>query len=257
MPIPPGELIVRYNNLSTTLDGGAVVPVSVHNYACAWYGSGQADRRAYRERLYHACRSNLLGMTGVEFSQVFDGGGSVENIAKCLRLAARYRIYFHAGPPAGAPPGLDERSGVRRVTDAYIGLDCTGFVGNWVRVSGLPHASVSRPPLDWLTHGHLVSDLAAVRAYDLIVWVTGVHITVIADALPVAPGSNTRHLTVCESAAGGLQKGPYTLRHLETPRTLHVQRHGLVMEERTTVFEIDAHRHGNQVPVYILRYQGL
>src|SRR5690242_13276490 len=121
MPIPPGQLIDRYHSLRVPLDSGAVVLVKVQRYACAWYGTGQADRRAYRDLLYRASRADLLGMTDTAFGEVFNGGGSREDIARCLRLAARHRIYFHTGPPAGAPPGLDEARGVRRVTDAYMG----------------------------------------------------------------------------------------------------------------------------------------
>lgn len=253
MPIRPSQLRERLQNLQVNLDSpNPPVSVSVTKYACDLYGGGQVKRKSYNDRLYHVARRDLLGMTNNDYVDVFKGKGTIENIQKVLRLAARHRIYFHDGPAAGPGPGLSVADGLRRVVDEYIGQDCNGFVGNWAILSGLPGASAGRPPLDWLDHGRVRESLDDVRAFDLVIWASGHHIAVIETAYPGEPGATRRDLYVGESADRGIQIHPYSIRRTRT--TVDVRRSG---RHFTSFLTVNASIHRDNPHVIILRPNGI
>jgi hypothetical protein len=255
MAIHPSQMRDKYGNMRVTLDPpNPPVSVSVKRYACSvvGYGTGQNERRLYKDRLYRATAHDRLAMTDQEFVDVFTGKGSVDNIAKCLRLAARHRIYFHDGPPAGPGPGLDSTAGVQRVVTEYIGLDCTGFVGNWLRTAGVPGASPQRAPLDWLEHATLKTSLADIAEGDIVVWQNGNHIAAIESVGTLSADGLSRDARVGESSSGGVLINPYTF-HLTAASESAVRNHHTF----TTHFTCDSHVHGHGVRVFIAHPAGL
>ena len=98
-------MIAAYGRIVVQLDAPLVsIIVNVQKYACQTpgYGTGQADRMAFKDRLLGAIggvRGIVReGMTASGFVGVFSGKGTMDDIAKCLRLAARHRIFHHARP---------------------------------------------------------------------------------------------------------------------------------------------------------------
>jgi hypothetical protein len=250
MRITPKQAIDTLRHIRAEFD--APVPpmvFTVTHYACAWYGTGQHERRAYRERLFQASRGDRLGLSGKEFGQVFNGGGRPDTIARALRLAARHRLYSHAGTDGGA--GLPPATGAKHVMDRYIGLDCTGFVGNWAVMNGLPGdptGHVERAPLDWRDHCVPRTHVDEIEAGDLVIWCNGNHVAVVDrrdhDAGTGRAGRVARAaLRVAESAAGGLQIGSWHIvQHADPIHGVAKRRTGGTLEFRSP-FEVVAPNH--------------
>jgi hypothetical protein len=253
MSFQPSQARAKYKSITVLLDAPtAAVPVAVTRYACSVYGRGQEERRQFRERLHRASAADQLGLTEHEFVDVFTGKGMPDAIAKCLRLAARHRVYCHAGPGAGAGAGLDAAAGIRQVADSYVGLDCNGFVGNWARMAGVRHATAQRAPLDWLSHTRVRRRLEDVSPFDVLVWANGCHIAVLENCDAPTASARRRHAEVAESSTGGIQLHPYVIRTVSTPTTVTRDHHTY-----STSFVIDCRIHGTGVPVFIGRLVGL
>jgi hypothetical protein len=256
MTLRPSQMRERYRNIAVTLDPPRMpVNVSVTRYACqvAGYGTGQQERVAYKNRLYRASRSDLLGMDPPDMVDVFTGKGTVESIQKCLRLAARHRIYFHEGPDAGPGEGLSDQDGIHRVVDQYIGLDCNGFVGNWAMAAGVRGATAQRAPLDWLSHGRVRRTLDEIRAGDVIVWHSGTHIAAVESTYAFTTGPTPRRdMYVVESSTGGVQAHAYVLTTVEHAAT--VERYG---HTYTTNFTGSTGIHGSGFRVFVVGLTGL
>lgn len=153
----PSSMIAAYSRITVQLDAPLIsVPVNVQKYACQHpgYGTGQAERMQYKDRLLGAIGGGhgivANGMTASRFVGVFSGKGTMDDIATCMRLAVRHRIFHHARTIA-ADAQLPYQRLLQRVAGDYVGLDCNGFVGNWAIYNAVPGASASHYPLDWLS----------------------------------------------------------------------------------------------------------
>lgn len=272
MALPPSYVIGQYRTLPVALDDGSHLTVDVHRFVSKSSGFGQTERQSYLERLLAACKGDLLGLFPEEVTAVFTGAGSPDQIVRCLRLAARYKVYFHTGPAAGPGNGLVGPVGVRRVADHYIGLDAIGFVGNWARLAGLPAWSIVRPPLEWLRYGQLRAKISEVAPNDIIIWASGEHIAVISAIEPYRPPrtagdslllsrsrTELRKAVVCEATLSGLQQSQYTLKFGE-PKTVVAHQRPMIdnptEKDQTSRFRVDAPTHGEDIVVHILRPQG-
>lgn len=214
----PSQMIDAYARIQVSLDPPfSPVTVRVQKYACQHpgYGQGQAERMAYKDRLLGAIGGVRgiapAGLTTSGFVGVFSGKGTMDEIAGCLALAARHGIYSHLNQPAGfAQAGQSTAQLLQGVADAYIGLDCNGFVGNWAIYNVVPGASASYLPLDWLSGRRLRNSLAEIRPYDVVVWANGNHIAIIESVGFVPENGNTLLVLLAESSTGGMLTHPAT-----------------------------------------------
>jgi hypothetical protein len=98
----------------------------------------------------------------------YNGKGSPEAIAQTLRLAN----------VCGLVEGT--RDALQRYCDKYIGLDCNGFVGNYLRACGSDFGP-STEPLDFAPAGWRRSKLIDVARRDVLSWTDKSHVAIIDD----------------------------------------------------------------------------
>ena len=206
----PSSMIAAYSRINVQLDAPLMsVSVTVQKYACQHpgYGTGQAERMQYKDRLLGAISGGrgiaANGMTASRFVGVFSGKGTMDDIATCMRLAVRHRIFHHARTLV-ADAHLPYQSLLQRVADDYVGLDCNGFVGNWAIYNAVPGASASHFPLDWLAGRTARRTLAELQQYDVVVWAGGTHIGTIESLGNMATDGRSRTVGFAESSRGGM-----------------------------------------------------
>lgn len=213
MRVTPATLVARLATLSVDLDPPhrpMVVPVRRYASANPSMGSGQIERAAILDliRTRFNADSDQLGLTATQLRWVFSGVGLPDEIAKVLRLMARYGIFSHTGP---ARPGLSGTALETALQNAakhppvYIGMDCSGFVSAWARLNGYNEGSRDRGALNWVDGpAQLHSRLDEIQPYDVISWSDGLHVAVIHSCDPLGHGAASRRLEVAESSAQGI-----------------------------------------------------
>lgn len=206
----PSSMISAYSRITVQLDAPLIsVPVTVQKYACQHpgYGTGQVERMQYKDRLLGAIGGGRgiaqNGMTASRFVGVFSGKGTMDDIATCMRLAVRHRIFHHIRTLA-ADAQMPYQRLLQRVADDYLGLDCNGFVGNWAIYNAVPGASASHLPLDWLSGRTARTTLAEIQPYDVVVWASGVHIGMVETVGNLSADNRKRSVDFAESSRGGM-----------------------------------------------------
>lgn len=129
-----------------------------------------------------------------ELAQAFIGKGSPEIIALALRLALAFKL-------------VDATvAAVQSYCDAYVGLDCNGYVGNYLKLKGssLVGPSTSANPSGFMPPDRRISKLSDVKADSVLCWKTAGHVAIVDVNLGpvlVPPKYNTEMLRcmVCES----------------------------------------------------------
>lgn len=204
----PSDYLQRYRNLQVTLlDGITIYNVDVHEYrnAKSFY-AGEVAQGDHNVHTGMAAKDQLMGKirsrgtkvsTGhyqlrysaagqvlpkndtttevlgtliaesVKILQPFQGKGSPEEIAMVLKLAVGCGLLN---------PTLAD---LQRYCDVNIGLDCNGFVGNYVRAEGhatlTPGTHISR----FHSTGTKRTAKSEIQARDLMVFTSNAHIMAI------------------------------------------------------------------------------
>jgi hypothetical protein len=119
----------------------------------------------------------------------FYGKGSPEGISQALRLAVALEMTdaTHAA--------------LQKFCDENIGLDCSGFVGNYLRHKGLgPDLGPSSKVSAFAPPAYRVKELSDIRAESVIVWESGSHVAIV-DRVDRTMGKmdGTVHAWVAES----------------------------------------------------------
>jgi len=153
----------------------------------------------------------------VGLASVFTGKGSPENIAQALRLALAFELVTEAG--------------LQKYCDDYIGLDCNGYVGNYLVKEGCTIVGPSTPAnaYAFVKEQYRVSTLADVRYQSVLTWKNTGHVAIVDynfGAVLVPPKYNSEMLRcmVCESTGARLEPGNihtdglnYTLYEIHPP----------------------------------------
>jgi hypothetical protein len=236
-------MIAAYSRINVQLDAPLIsVSVNVHKYACQHpgYGTGQVERMQYKDRLLGAIGGGRgiaqNGMTASRFVGVFSGKGTMDDIATCMRLAVRHRVFHHTRTLA-TDAQLPFQWLLQRVADDYVGLDCNGFVGNWAIYNAVPGASASHFPLDWLSGRAARRTLAEIQPFDVVVWASGNHIGMVETVGNLSTDGSKRSIGFAESSRGGmllhagteislLRSPTATPRGTAAPFSLHNDIHG-------------------------------
>jgi hypothetical protein len=141
------------------------------------------------------------------FMAAFSGKGSPETLWAMIQLISYWRAYktHIEGKPGIAP--------VAEIVDKYLGADCNGFVGNFLRAkfAGVK-VGPSTPESDFRTGGIFRSSPTEVRAEDVIVF-GGFHHVAIVDHVISSSASEAKCI-VCESrskAHGGPQMNAFPI----------------------------------------------
>jgi len=141
----PSEYKDRYENLEVLLGDGSTSKVTVNQYRLAGVNVDEKAKDAFIEKLRNGIDMELRVSTetvkvhsrgrGDEWERLvllpFLGKGSPEHCQIVLQLAGHWGL-------AGRPANL------QKYADSYLGLDCNGFVGNflWHEMRGNPWRSL-------------------------------------------------------------------------------------------------------------------
>ena len=154
------------------------------------------------------------------FMDVFTGKGSPWAIAEVLSwLVDRSDLYIKRFAKNGNAPqkhvaglladqNLSWQETLQTVCDTYLGLDCNGFAGNWLRVCE-PHFRLgpnSKPNQVRQQAAAVRRSLDRIEYWDILCWSQNQHIAVIE-----GKGSRSDSFWICQSAGGGPRKNEYSL----------------------------------------------
>lgn len=134
--------------------------------------------------------------------RVFTGKGTPELCILALRLAEAF----------GLVKGT--LAAMKKYCDDYIGLDCNGFVGSYLRMRGCTLVDHETPayPNDFLVENRRISKLDDIKPESVLVWKSAGHVAIVDSVLgmvPVGPKLDTMALQcmVCEATAARLVAG--------------------------------------------------
>jgi hypothetical protein len=218
----PSDLLKEYRSIAVTTPQGSTT-IAVKQYRCRnpAYG-GTVDAEEVKDGFLGVSKSAIITEAGGAgpLVNVFVGKGSPEQFATVLALVAKYTNDFvktykkHSdtrGQCARMMEGYrDDQWGemLQAFTDKYLGLDCNGFVGNFVRRTKKSALGPDHYPKEYYEHRKgLRKTVADVSSLDLLVWATFQHIAIIENF----EEDDAAKANVYQSTAGGPQNSWHTL----------------------------------------------
>lgn len=226
----PKSMLHYFKHIPATIDGTAMT-FSVNHYRNnnanqhpTAEKAGTQDALKIKDALL-----GLVGKTGLQkaggasaFVGVFTGKGSPDAIAVVLTMFYDHRDKFiarYGKMPAGTPqrktadwladPNLSWHDTLQAICDEFIGLDCNGFVGNWLALCD-PSLKIgpNTRPIDVKAKAKAVRrHLDEIEAWDVMVWHAGIHIA----AIDEPSSSSDSKFWICQSAGEGPIRHEYVL----------------------------------------------
>src|SRR5262245_51314515 len=217
----PSDLLDEYKNMSVKTENGSY-KVSLNKYRCRRkdYG-GTEDAEEVKDGFINASKKAIISEAGGArpYVGVFVGKGSVAEIITVLGLVPKYKEQFvklfkKQGGPKGDCAKLLDGYGDDKVqdmlqafADKYLGLDCNGFVGNYVKRLKKSSLGPDNEPKAYYEHRKgLRKTVADVVNLDIVVWENFTHIAII-DSFE----SDLETVNLCQSTGGGPQNTPHNL----------------------------------------------
>jgi hypothetical protein len=240
----PAEYLCRYGDIKVPADpdtGKSPGRVNVHVYrnngltgtlgttkAMADNGPKDAIVGKIMDALkVSQCPSNLTKVATVDNRDimvsatkvvgVYAGKGSPEDISDILWLARHWDLVDVTQTAAAPKKNLraDATWTLQHYCDDYVGLDCNGFVGNYVgNILGKAGYTGDTDIPHYYDAGTARTKLGDVQAFDVMVWPDFGHITII-DSLGSKNADGSLNCIVAESTAafgGGTHVGQYVIR---------------------------------------------
>jgi hypothetical protein len=157
--------------------------------------------------------------------QPYHGKGSPEEIRQALRLATAFEL---VEPTVGA---------LNTYCSRYIGLDCSGFVGNYLRHEGSEVFGPNTPAREFAPSRMRLSRLDQVEAKCVLSWKHESHVAIInhVERMTARPGGGAEVVCwVCESCGSELVSGDahtdgmnvtrYTIKEVDANKVFKVRR---------------------------------
>lgn len=227
----PSDMLGYYKNIRVVADGSPVT-ISVNRYRNNDPGShpsaqeaGTQDALKIKEALRGLNSGDVLRRAGgaVNFVNVFTGKGSPSAIGAVLSTLADYADKFVAKFGTSAyeksyaekltadllgDPALGWQETLQAICDEFIGLDCNGFVGNWLLKadSSLTLTEQSDPGTVRRKGKVKRMHLDEIDEWDVVIWHNNVHVAVIERR-----GSSPSKFLMCQSAGDGPTMQEYVL----------------------------------------------
>jgi len=211
----PAEMLDNYKNIVCDVDGGQVV-VSVNKYRNANNAAdkgGTQNAVIVKDKLKYIASDAWQRAGGsVAYVETFMGKGSPGSIKGVLETFADYSAQFIKtygkgtatleGKIAGilANDDISWTETLQQVCDACIGLDCNGFVGNWLKAvqPDFKLGPNSKPDVVRAKAQAYRSDVSEIEYWDVMCYAANEHIAAVHDD-GHAPG----RFQVVQSAGGG------------------------------------------------------
>ena len=215
--IGPNEMLDIYQDIRVRTNGGEV-SLQVNAYRNLSRGAasngGCDDAIQVKDALARLGSAEVWRRAGgqVSYMDVFTGKGSPEAIAAVMQMFYDYSDRFiKMNPPSNSPEGkcskwmsddnLSWQDALQNICNEFIGLDCNGFVGNWLkRCDPTLKLNQNSVPKDVYNARKLVKNsVSEVEYWDIVVWMNFSHIAAIWNE----GGGGSPRFYVCQSAGGG------------------------------------------------------
>lgn len=221
----PSDMLAAYKSISC-MAAGSQVTLSINSYRNGDHdkypnaaAGGTQDAEHVKDGLLNVAPELPKRIGLFTFMDVFTGKGSPWAIAEVLSwLVDRSDLYIKRFSNGKAPqkhvaglladPALPWQDALQQVCDTYLGLDCNGFVGNWLRVCE-PHFRLgpNSKPNDVRRKAVTVRQTVdKIEYWDLLCWTQNQHIAVVERA-----AANPGRFWICQSAGGGPRMNEYAL----------------------------------------------
>jgi hypothetical protein len=179
--------VTQYQSGNPMFGGKAGSPASVLHNAVIQVAHAKKD-------------TSLFSLPG--FDVVFNGQGSMDNFIAAMAFINKYQDDFKKIP--ALKKYFTQADFLQAMAnDACFGLDCIGFVGNYLVESGLENSFVKRRPLDYTAIFPPVKKLDDVKDLSVVMLTNGLHIQLLEKVTYRDPGYI--QATLCQSTAGGIQ----------------------------------------------------
>jgi hypothetical protein len=211
----PAEMLDNYKNIACNADGGQVV-VSVNKYRNANNAAdqgGTADAVIVKDKLRYVAPDAWQRAGGsVAYVEAFMGKGSPSAIQGVLETFAAYSGSFinayrkNPHSPEGKIAGILANEDIswtetlQQVCDACIGLDCNGFVGNWLKTvqPDFKLNQNSKPDVVRAKAQTYRANVSEIEYWDVMCYAKNEHIAAVHDT-----GHAAGRFQVVQSAGGG------------------------------------------------------
>ena len=225
----PSDMLGYYKNIKVPA-ATTTATISVNTYRnndAASHTSpddgGTQDALKVKDALLGLNSGDVLRRAGgaVNYVNVFTGKGSPEAISAVMSTLVDYSDKFIAKylKAAGNPvlqktaawmddPSLSWEEALQAISDEFIGLDCNGFVGNWLKKadSSLRLTEQSGPGTVKTAAKVKRMHLDEIDEWDVVIWHGNIHIAAIERR-----GSTDSKFWMCQSAGDGPTKQEYVL----------------------------------------------
>lgn len=223
----PSDMLDLYKSMKFSV-GGEPVSIAVNAYRnndAAHYPSaakgGTQDALSIKDALAGVSSDAIHRAGGAQnYMDAFSGKGTPEAIAAVLQCLADNSDRFiktYGNYPEGSPRRkcadwlADQTTSwqdtLQAISDEFIGLDCNGFVGNWLK--RVDHSLVLGPqqgPKEVYNKRKLSrTTVQEIQYCDVVVWVNFSHIA----AINMASAAGEPHFDMCQSAGGGPRINEY------------------------------------------------
>jgi hypothetical protein len=226
----PSDMLDLYRNIRFSV-GGEPVSIAVNAYRnnnAATHKSaadgGTQDALSIKDALAGMSGDVIRRAGGAQnYMGVFSGKGSPEAIGAVMQCFFDYSDRFikaYGKDPEGSPRRkcadwlADENASwqdaLQRVCHEFIGLDCNGFVGNWLsRIDHSLRLGPQQGPKEVYEKRRIVRKTVREIAYcDVVIWANFSHIA----AINTASAAGEPHFDMCQSAGGGPRMNDYVFR---------------------------------------------
>jgi hypothetical protein len=213
----PAGMLYAYKNMECSVAGGTAV-VSVNRYKNANHApekSSSCKTALTVSYALHGVGKDVYSRAGGQeaYVDVFSGKGSPSSIAAVLESFWVYADRFvakHGKDSKGSPTGkvasflsdddLTWEQALQKICDEYIGLDCNGFVGNWLKKVA-PELKLNQhskaDPVRAQAKKYRAS-VSEIENWDVMCYAKNEHIAAVQCA-----GNRPGSFIVCQSAGGG------------------------------------------------------
>jgi hypothetical protein len=212
----PNNMLDDFQNIKVNVGGGtAVLAVNAYrNLSHSLEKGGCQEALQVKDALAQLGAADVHQRAGgpVSYMDVFTGKGSPESIAGVMQTFYDYSDRFikmfgkSGGPPRKcadwlADPDTSWQDSLQSICHEYIGLDCNGFVGNWLKRCdhSLKLDQNSRPRPVYDNRAIVRQTVPEIEYWDVIIWADFSHIAAIWDE----GGGGSPRFYVCQSAGGG------------------------------------------------------
>lgn len=233
----PSDVYLYYKGVVAKAEGQSLT-VSVNKYRnndAASHptpsGGGTQDALLVKNALLGLGYNDVITRAGgaQNYVNVFTGKGSPEAIGAVLSTLADYRVPFvkkYGGLTYESnyalkltadlldDPALSWNDTLQAICDEFIGLDCNGFVGNWLLKAdkSLKLTEQSNPAVVKNAAKRRRQSLSEIEEWDIVIWENNSHIAALNQT-----GSSSTRFDLCQSAGDGPVYLEYTLLETAAP----------------------------------------